>query len=77
MPPLARSILAVARLGLGLIQVPRYHLADDLGRGRLVEVLSDYTPEPTPVMALYPGDRQLSPRVRVFLGRLSTLAFAS
>jgi hypothetical protein len=40
-------------------------------------VLSDYTPELTQVMALYPWDRQLSRRVRVFLDWLSTLAFAS
>jgi DNA-binding transcriptional LysR family regulator len=72
-----RERLAVERLGLGLVQVPRYHLADDLATGRLVVVLSDYTPEPTPVMALYPGVRQLLPHVRVFLDWLSTLAFAS
>lgn len=42
-----------------------------------MEALSDYTPEPTPVMALYPWDRQLSLRVRVFLDWLWTLAFAS
>lgn len=57
----------LARLGLGLIQIPRYHLADDLATGRLVSVLTDYPPTPSPVSLLYPHNRQLSPRVRVFI----------
>jgi DNA-binding transcriptional LysR family regulator len=57
----------LARLGLGLIQIPRYHLADDLATGRLVSVLPDYPPTPSPVSLLYPHNRQLSPRVRVFI----------
>jgi DNA-binding transcriptional LysR family regulator len=57
----------LARMGLGLIQVPRYHLADDLAAGRLVAVLPDYPPTPSPVSLLYPHNRQLSPRVRVFI----------
>jgi DNA-binding transcriptional LysR family regulator len=57
----------LARMGLGLIQAPRYHLADDLATGRLVSVLPDYPPTPSPVSLLYPHIRQLSPRVRVFI----------
>lgn len=63
----AETMVAAARLGMGLIQVPRYHLARDFAAGTLVEVLSGYAPEPSPVSALYPRDRQLSPRLRVFL----------
>jgi DNA-binding transcriptional LysR family regulator len=63
----AESIVAAARLGLGLIQVPRYHVEDDLERGTLVHVLADFPPPPTPVSLLYPRNRQLSPRVRVFI----------
>src|SRR4029077_15077567 len=63
----AESLVAAARLGLGLIQVPRYHIEDDLKRGTLVAVLPDYPPSQTPVSLLYPGNRQLSPRVRVFI----------
>jgi DNA-binding transcriptional LysR family regulator len=36
-------------------------------RGRLVEVLGDFPPTPTPVSVLYPSRRQLPPRVRVFV----------
>lgn len=58
---------ALARLGLGLLQVPRYHVEPDLAAGRLVEVLPQFPPSPTPVSLLYPHSRQLSPRVRVFI----------
>jgi DNA-binding transcriptional LysR family regulator len=63
----AESLVAAARLGLGLIQVPRYHVEADLKRGTLVTVLPDCPPSPTPVSLLYPRNRQLSPRVRVFI----------
>jgi DNA-binding transcriptional LysR family regulator len=61
------SYLATARLGLGLVQVPRFHVEDDLARGTMVQVLSPYPPPTVPVSLLYPRNRQLSPRVRVFI----------
>jgi DNA-binding transcriptional LysR family regulator len=61
------SMKAAARVGLGLIQVPRYGVESDLAAGTLVEVLADFPPSPTPVSLLYPHSRQLSPRVRVFI----------
>lgn len=63
----AESYVTAARLGLGLIQAPRYHLQADFARGALVPVLQDNAPTPTPVSLLYPRSRQLSPRVRVFI----------
>jgi DNA-binding transcriptional LysR family regulator len=63
----AESFVAAARLGLGLIQVPRYHVESDLERGTLVAILTESPPSPTPVSLLYPRNRQLSPRVRVFI----------
>ncbi len=57
----------LARLGFGLVQAPRYRFEDDLQRGTLIEVLPGFPPSPTPVCALYPQNRQLSLRVRVFL----------
>ena len=56
-----------ARLGLGLVQAPRYRFVDDLASGALVEVLAAFPPTPTPISVLYPSSRQLSPRVRVFV----------
>lgn len=63
----AESYFAAARLGLGLIQVPRYHAEEALRSGELLHVLQDYPPTRTPVSMLYPRSRQLSPRVRVFI----------
>jgi DNA-binding transcriptional LysR family regulator len=63
----AETYVAAAKLGLGLIQVPRYHVQADLAAGTLVSVLPDSPPSPTPVSLLYPHSRQLSPRVRVFI----------
>jgi len=63
----AESYVAACRLGLGLVQVPRYHVEDDLARGTLVSVLPEMPPPPMPVSLLYPRSRQLSQRVRVFL----------
>jgi DNA-binding transcriptional LysR family regulator len=63
----ADTNLAMALLGLGIIQVPRYRLQPHLDDGTLVEILPDHPPTPTPVSLLYPRSRQLSPRVRVFI----------
>lgn len=63
----AESYLAAAKLGLGLIQIPRYHAEMALLRGELIEILKDFPPAPTPVSLLYPRNRQLSPRVRAFV----------
>ncbi|BBC03193.1 MULTISPECIES: LysR family transcriptional regulator [Bradyrhizobium] len=61
------SYLASAKLGLGLVQVPRFHAETDLANGTLVPVLQQCPPPSVPVNLLYPRDRQLSPRVRVFI----------
>jgi DNA-binding transcriptional LysR family regulator len=63
----AESLVAAARLGLGLIQLPRYHVESDLEAGTLLLVLPAFPPSPTPVSLLYPRNRQLSSRVRVFI----------
>jgi DNA-binding transcriptional LysR family regulator len=68
----AETYVAMARLGLGLIQVPRYRLQQDFANGTLIDVLPDFPPASSPVYLLYPQNRQLSPRVRVFVDWLAT-----
>jgi len=63
----AESLHAAARCGLGIIQVPRYHIERYLTSGELVQILREYPLTETPVSLLYPRNRQLSPRVRVFI----------
>jgi DNA-binding transcriptional LysR family regulator len=60
------SYLLATRLGLGLAQMPRFHIAEDLKRGSLVALLTDTPPPPAPVSLMYAQNRQLSPRVRAF-----------
>jgi DNA-binding transcriptional LysR family regulator len=67
----AESYVAAARLSLGVIQVPHYHVAADLAAGTLIEILAQHRPSPTPVALLYPHRRQLSLRVRVFIDWLA------
>jgi DNA-binding transcriptional LysR family regulator len=61
------SYILSAHLGLGLVQMPNFHAVDDLARGTLVRVLSEFPPPAVPVSLLYPPNRQLSPRVRIFI----------
>ncbi|MFN1149650.1 LysR family transcriptional regulator [Serratia liquefaciens] len=63
----AESLVAAARMGLGIIQVPRYHLRDSLDNGSLLPLLPQFPSTPMPVSLLYLRNRQLSPRVRVFI----------
>jgi DNA-binding transcriptional LysR family regulator len=55
-----------ALAGLGIVQVPRYRVANELAEGRLKIILADFPPPLMPVSVLYPQNRQLSSRVRVF-----------
>ena len=48
------------------MQVPQYRVAGDLAAGRLKIILANSPPPPMPVSVLYPQNRQLSSRVRVF-----------
>ncbi len=63
----AESMKEAARRGLGIIQVPKYGLTEDLQTGALVQILPQFPPGSMQVSLLYPRNRQLSPRVRVFI----------
>ena len=65
--------VASCRAGFGMIQLPRYNVAADLAAGRLREVLTSCPPPSMPVSVMYPAQRQLSPRVRVFVDWLVEL----
>jgi len=58
---------AAAIAGLGLFQVPRYRVALPIEQGLLREVLPQFPPPPMPVSVLYPQNRHMAPRVRVFV----------
>lgn len=65
--------------GLGIIQAPRYGMADGLRRGELVEVLPEHTCAPMPVSLVHAHGRNVPKRVRAvmtFLGQAMEPAFA-
>lgn len=63
----AENYVICALRGCGLVQLPRYHVEQALSEGSLVEVLGDWQSPKITVSALYIQNRQLSPRVRVFI----------
>lgn len=65
------AYLAGCCAGLGLIQAPRMGLEPLFESGALVEVLPHWRPAPMPVSVVYSHNRQLSPRVRVFVDWLA------
>lgn len=64
---------ASAVAGLGIIQCPHYGVAQQMAQGLLQEILVETPPPPMPVSVLYPHNRHMSPRVRVFVDWLAQL----
>ncbi len=69
----AETLREAALRGFGIIQVPRYAVAADIAAGRLVDLMPDTPPVPMPIHVLYPRNRQMSLRVRVFIDWLVAL----
>jgi LysR family transcriptional regulator for bpeEF and oprC len=67
------GMIAAARLGLGLAQLPDYMVAAELQRGELTEVLPSCRPEAQPISAVVPSGRLVPARVRVLLEALQPL----
>jgi len=59
--------------GAGIIQSPRFMLLPHLRSGALVEVLPQWKPAPMPIAAVYPHNRHLAPKVRVFVEWIAML----
>ncbi|SOE94458.1 LysR substrate binding domain-containing protein [Burkholderia sp. D7] len=53
--------------GAGIVQAPQFMLVPHLRSGELVEVLPQWKPRPMPIAAVYPHNRHLAPKVRVFV----------
>lgn len=61
------ALRAAALRGQGLALLPTFLVGDDLKSGRLVPVLSDFTPADGAIRAIYPHSRHLSAKVRIFI----------
>jgi LysR family transcriptional regulator for bpeEF and oprC len=67
------SYLAAAEAGLGIAQIPAFVLKEALERGSLELVLGDWFAEPAPLNVVYPQNRHLSSKVRVFVDWIAEL----
>ncbi|MEZ8101139.1 LysR family transcriptional regulator [Vibrio bivalvicida] len=65
------ALLDAAKRGLGLVQLPDHYVKEALEAGELVEVLSEYRDEREGIWALYPQNRNLSPKVRLLIDFLA------
>lgn len=67
----SQSLRAAALAGLGLTAVPEWLVADALVAGQLVRVLADYATPAGGIYAVYPTNRLLAARVRLFVDHLA------
>ncbi|KAF1014754.1 MAG: HTH-type transcriptional regulator DmlR [Stenotrophomonas maltophilia] len=58
---------AAGAAGLGIVQMARFLMDAMIADGRLLPVLEDWTKEPLPIHVVYPQNRHLSAKVRVFV----------
>lgn len=67
------AYLGCCEAGLGIAQMPRYRIVDALKSGRLRELLPAHPPPSLPMTILYPQQRQMPARLRVFVDWLVEL----
>jgi LysR family transcriptional regulator for bpeEF and oprC len=67
------AYVAAGLAGLGIVASPRFMVADHLASGALVPVLSDWSIEPIPIYVVYPPNRHLSTRLRIFVDWVAEL----
>lgn len=59
--------------GLGVIQMTDYQLEKYVAAGSMVQLLPDWVTDPLPIHVVYPQNRHLSAKVRVFVEWVSEL----
>jgi LysR family transcriptional regulator for bpeEF and oprC len=67
------SYLAAAEAALGVAQIPAFVLKEALERGSLELLLGDWFAEPAPLNVVYPENRHLSSKIRVFVDWVAAL----
>ncbi len=67
------ALVAAAKAGLGIIQVAEYYAQSFLESGELVEVLADYRTGGYDISAVFPQQKRIAPKLRVFVDFLVSL----
>ena len=65
------SLVDAALKGLGMVQLPDYYVQGYLEKGELVSVLDSYREPEEGIWAIYPHNRQLSPKIRLLVDYLA------
>ncbi|MES2260238.1 MAG: LysR family transcriptional regulator [Pseudomonadota bacterium] len=63
----SNAYVAAALAGLGVMQSTDFVVQPHIQSGRLVQVLGDWSTDPIPIHVVYPQNRHLSAKVRVFV----------
>ncbi|MCV9939253.1 LysR family transcriptional regulator [Boseaceae bacterium BT-24-1] len=69
--------LAAGLAGMGVMQVPTFMAQAHIAAGRLVPILTDWCTAPKPLHIIYPPNRHLSNKVRVFVDWLAEIFAAN
>lgn len=59
------ALVQMAKAGLGIINIPKFLVKDELASGELVPILCNLIQDPIDISLLYPHRRYLSPKVKV------------
>jgi DNA-binding transcriptional LysR family regulator len=65
------GLVDAALKGLGIVQLPDYYVQNHIESGALISLLENYQEKEEGVWAVYPQNRHLSPRIRLFVDYLS------
>jgi DNA-binding transcriptional LysR family regulator len=61
------AYVAAGLAGLGILKVPRFMVEEQLASGALELVLREWSTEPIPLHVVYPPNRHLSTKLRIFV----------
>ncbi len=65
------SVRSAALAGIGIAAIPEWMVTDALAAGQLVQILSAHAMTSSGIYAVYPTNRLLTPKVRVFVDHLA------
>ncbi|MBH0085649.1 LysR family transcriptional regulator [Psychrobacter sp. SCQQ22] len=65
------SLVDAALKGLGIVQLPDYYVQKHLASEELISLLDDYREPEESIWAIYPHNRQLSPKIRLLVDYLA------
>lgn len=69
----AITYVTAAKAGAGIVQAPYFMVRDAFADGTLEPVLTEWTRDPAPLFVVYPPNRHLSNKLRVFVDWIANL----